>query len=536
MKSHQKESNIGKDIEQGTGAPPEVPKPGAHLASGEVYRKKIVDLEGRNPTLKHKDWKIPKTQERERHVIRSRAKLLKFNKLGAPESTGQELTLRELRDSLSSRKAFRDSEHVGYLYLLEGLNPEYVEAFGEYLNIDPGLFSRHQRTALWEGRHDGGISSKLASLEDPSKGFTMEYCELLYFAESPDTTSLRNPNDNRHINVSRKPKISKDIDLVGIMHRKASFWSQTDTNNSWEGEYNPYLREGARQSLRSVKALLIMDPPPPKTGEDESIILQGTSKDAKPVAMQVDLYQGGYLDFVDPTSLSEATRALGPPRTCVMDDLCFYWTHHKEICMSTSSLVATTFLQKIIASNYMMLEGYLGACLNELETDIRLTHIDKGKKNQTLQISEQWSILQSWSHRFPEYCGMIDDIMSRRKIPGNDSPPHEWTDCTRDFQEIKERMAELRRRAEMLNESFVGLAGMAGMQESLDEAKNVQLLTFLGLFFLPLSYISSLFAMPENYGPEKSRFWIYCSIAFPFALGFQSLGWLFIYLIRPKLH
>lgn len=53
----------------------------------------------------------------------------------------------------------------------------------------------------------------------------IEFAELLYFIDTPEPMSLRNPSDNRHINVSRKPKISTDLDQVDVMYRKARFWS-----------------------------------------------------------------------------------------------------------------------------------------------------------------------------------------------------------------------------------------------------------------------------------------------------------------------
>lgn len=42
------------------------------------------------------------------------------------------------------------------------------------------------------------------------------------------------------------------------------------------------------------------------------------------------------------------------------------------------------FLQKIVASYYTILAGYLESCLNELELSIRLTHVDKWPKHMTI--------------------------------------------------------------------------------------------------------------------------------------------------------
>ncbi|KAL1878145.1 hypothetical protein Daus18300_002061 [Diaporthe australafricana] len=234
-----------------------------------------------------------------------------------------------------------------------------------------------------------------------------------------------------------------------------------------------------------MAVVMLVDPSLPKHDGDPSkfTVLVGSSRTAKPQPMSVEHYQGGYLDFEDFEGLTPAQ----------------------------SALPTTIFLQKIVSSNYMIFVGYLESCLNELETSIRLSHVDKGTRNMTLKVSELWSILQSWSHRFPEYCGMLDDILkSHAKLrppspspnqPGPQPNARNWDGCFDDFEAISVKMNALRQRTELLAESFVGLASMAGMQESLDEARNVKILTLLGVFFLPLSWIAKV----SHYIP-KSRF------------------------------
>ena len=272
-----------------------------------------------------------------------------------------------------------------------------------------------------------------------------------------------------------------------------------------------------------VIALIVIDPPLPTKlvgGREKTVILVGTSKKADEISLMTEPYQGGYIDFIPYSTLGAAQTSQGPSRKCILDDLCFYWkNHHNRIKhVRESPLLATIFLHKIIASHYMILAGYLEASINELETAIMLSEVKEGAKHQALDVTEKWSILQSWSHRFPEYCGMIDDLLDWHPVPNLPTNCKDaWEDCQKDFKGIQRRLGNLRSRAQLLSESFVGLASMAGIQESLDEAKGVKVLTFLGFFFLPLSLISSLFAMPDDYGPEKNRFWLYAAIAFPTA-------------------
>lgn len=225
-------------------------RPGKHLASGDVYRKQVECLIPRNPNLDHKDWKIPET--RKTFAVPSRLRIAVFNDEGSlcqvqmfkSHGTESETFPPHMFMQEFSKAVSKLPPRSRCLYLLEGVNPRYVEAIGAHLTVDPAVFMRHQRTALWEGRQNGGNTARLASHEDVGTTFMMEYCELIYFDKDPESSSLRNPNDNRHINVSKQPHVKKgiklaDIQKVGIMHRKASFWSRRRpeaTGDGWDGK------------------------------------------------------------------------------------------------------------------------------------------------------------------------------------------------------------------------------------------------------------------------------------------------------------
>jgi hypothetical protein len=481
---------------------------GAHLAAAGPYRDAIANLENKNKNLVHRDWKVPANRRNVKAPCR--IKLLMYDETGKPTNNGKPRDFQDATEFKNFMANIPANTPSRRLYLLEGVGPDYIATIGEHLNIDPAFFLRHQRTALWEGRHKAGNTAKLASAEHPWSNFFMEYAELLYFVDIPNSRSLRNPNDNRHINMSKMPIYAADLDRVGIMHRKASFWSE-----SFTGGWN---------------ALILIDPGLPRkveAGITKTDILVGSSKHADPVPLETDLYQGGYLDFIPYTTAAQEKTSCAPPRNCMLEDMCHYWEKHHTMVsghIKDSSLFATIFLQKIIASNYMILIGYLEANVNELETAILLHEVKENKKHQTMHVTEQWSILQSWSHRFPEYGGMVEEIIDWHEEAAenlNATGKAEWAKLTKDFKAIKRQLDILRDRTQLLSDSFVGLASMAGIQESLDEAKAVKILTVLGFFFVPMSLVSSLFAMPNKdtliHVPDKGvlgGFRYYALIAF----------------------
>lgn len=201
-------------------------------------------------TCRHADWKVPAS--RKYHEVPSRVKWLQFDENGkrvgevknyrSADESASNVLRNDLARFRNSRLAVSDSltaTSTRNLYILEGLNPEFVGVLGANFDIDPTFFSRHKRTALWEGVHEGGNTSKLPSADHASLGFMMEYCEILHFNEPPrGRQAMRNPHDNRHIDLSAKPEhLESNLDKVGNMHRKASFWVNADRgDDGWDGK------------------------------------------------------------------------------------------------------------------------------------------------------------------------------------------------------------------------------------------------------------------------------------------------------------
>jgi hypothetical protein len=66
-------------------------------------------------------------------------------------------------------------------------------------------------------------------------------------------------------------------------------------------------------------------------------------------------FSGGYCDFVKHIEFGQ-TVPKGPPRTSMLEDLCFYWTEHGDkLEESFRPAFATFFMHKIVVSHYMQL-------------------------------------------------------------------------------------------------------------------------------------------------------------------------------------
>jgi hypothetical protein len=257
--------------------------------------------------------------------------------------------------------------------------------------------------------------------------------------------------------------------------------------------------------------LLLVDPP-----LDDVLI--GPSNDAKSFAVASEPYQGGYQDFIPYDDITQACSTPAPPRTSILEDICHYWEHHYQLVNieSDKPVLSTVFLQKIAASNYMLLTEYLRSLANELGW--RLSR-DLNQMNIP-GLEEGWSDLQSWMPRCSEYGDMVESILLLGDIIKGQrvgSTVAHWTDCLEDFCLIQKNLIKLKSRADAHVASFMGLAGIAGNRQSLNEARSVHILTVLGTFFIPLSFCTGLFSMSSGYLPGEGRFWIYLTLAMPLA-------------------
>ena len=237
-------------------------------------------------------------------------------------------------------------------------------------------------------------------------------------------------------------------------------------------------------------------------------------------------YQGGYPDIMKYDDLNDACSTPGPSRESMLEDLSYYWTHYaKDILVEDDPIIATFFLKKIVASNYLLLTGYIGALLHELDYDV--SRRDRPISRLQIEwVEERWKDLQAWTRQCSQYCESLEETMYSFDIPRESEISKTWETGDRDFYIIQRKLLSMSNRSNDLLASFTGLAGILGNRKalkeanrSLQEAKSVKTLTFLGMLFLPLSLASGLLSMSGDYSPGGSQFWIYFAIAIPLILG-----------------
>jgi hypothetical protein len=203
---------------------------GSYISAEGPYRDTIVRLGNKYPNLIQEDRKRYETN----FNYPSRAAHFDFDSSGRPRKEVF-VSLSELKNHLNSTSSTVAQSEQRRLYILEGTNADFVETLGTALGVDPNVFLRHKRIALWENSHQTGNTPPLPSLINPQDNFLMEYCELLYFKAGLENFSMRSVTNERHFAVTRLP--DGKFDKVGISYKKASFWARKIGNAGWDGEF-----------------------------------------------------------------------------------------------------------------------------------------------------------------------------------------------------------------------------------------------------------------------------------------------------------
>ncbi|KAF7925558.1 uncharacterized protein EAE98_006783 [Botrytis deweyae] len=484
------------------------------LCSEGPYLEFIKSLKSRNPSIYKPD---PKNHRIGSRVGTSRSVALNV----CPDHTVTSehfKNVSELKNHFAQRvkdDGKGEPNKMQRVYILEGLDPQFIEAYGSYFFMNPMFFARQGRNTIWDMRDiQEGFSDSppLPSLENPDKCFRLKYREMRKFGPEYDHWRTICATSGSHVSgIGFEYK----LDSLAAVERKCSFWFRdaADNQGGWD-------------------AVILCEPPVHKVYRARSLF---------PQEIKNELFQGGYMDFLDLDVLIRdgLNGALdGPPRTCMFDDLCFYFEHHSPLLFemegATPPLIASAFLKKIVASHYMKLIDYFEIIVQRLKRAEGLLsrQTDKQDYNSWPEQREQWSSLQL-THRFlSEYSSDIQYIIQTLRISTSPPYPTHYLSSTLDFPFIHNSLSNLYSRVTTIISSTQGLSSIVANREALHEArlsvreaKNSKTLTFIGLVFIPLAYTSALFSMSGEYRPGGEEFWVYWVTSVPIMVLVFAVTW-----------
>ncbi|KAK0741408.1 hypothetical protein B0T18DRAFT_354092 [Schizothecium vesticola] len=482
------------------------PRDGDWLSSPGEYQDLINKLSAADPRLrsrctKNLRQKIPWPQPNARLVVLE----------GGPDgsSFGQpvEHDAASLNAYLKDQPAAPAPAKLRRVFILEGLHPDYIASLGGHFGMHPSMFIDHERVIVMSSfMKQGSDTFGLPSAAQASEHRTIKYHEPIGLSRNVQGCfKMCCAETGRHVAVTRVQGRFLD---VGVVRRKCTIWRRENHGGGWD--------------------CIILTDPPLRTVQisEQSLASKAGYRPlpAKPVAVSPCLFQNGYTDFT-PHSVQLSSPGLGPPRTSMLLDLCFYLQHHtSHLPLKPSVDPPSTFARKIIASHYLALFNFSRGLVSDVQFHMSRHGQDAFEHlSATFVDAGQWSDVQALERRMGEYCEDVEDAMLRCDIPLSDELSRvvtsaDWSESAVDFQMLRIRLRDVRRRAELLNAAITGLASVSGSKQALREAQSTKALTLVGLVFIPLAYTATLFSMTEPYGPGGDMFWLYFAIAGPLIL------------------
>ncbi|EWG53289.1 hypothetical protein FVEG_11752 [Fusarium verticillioides 7600] len=404
---------------------------------------------------------------------------------------------RELDQHFQEYKAKKSAKRR-IIYILEGLNPEFISILGGHLMIHPILFTDH---LWWKSVSSTGHNIDNIALAISAQDYIcFEYPENFWLNADDNSSYQSNCLKTGRIiikNVLEEDYVSLTVD------RKCSFWSSMlSANGGWN-------------------AVILCDPPPLVIGPEENeIFLQPRAS--------------GYNDIL---AFEDQIECLtGPPRTSMFDDLHYYLKRHSSYLNLEEPSAPTFFIENIVLQHFLQQHDVL---------KIDVLNIQYRMANSML---ETLTPADLEAHRYNGHCDEINlidncDKLSRvigrlsqlnpRIVSGNES----WKDPRPKFEALYRRFQDLLQQCRAVNSSIAGLVSLVhattANKEAIasnKEAKRARVLVLVGLVFVPLSLASSLFSMAEPYSPGHSHFWVYFAVSLPLAIATVAIY--FIYDLR----
>jgi hypothetical protein len=229
---------------------------------GKPYLQCLESLHGAFPALKSFLEKLANESEPGREAVKThyrkkhgrvpgRCVCLKFedDKVSVVKEGGFEspATLRTYLENNPATQSRANKQRR--LFILEDMEPDYVNALGYHLGVDPLVFSEQMNT--WNFTDSWSIPYRgLPSMSVPAQSFTLRYYELrtLFAPKSIDVLSLqmsfainrRRYERWRDVDV---PSVGKPDRRHAFVRRCASFWTSQDPTEKeakdglgWDGK------------------------------------------------------------------------------------------------------------------------------------------------------------------------------------------------------------------------------------------------------------------------------------------------------------
>ncbi|CAN9191651.1 unnamed protein product [Alternaria alternata] len=454
-----------------------------------------------------------------------------------------------LRGYLQKKPATQSrNEKHRRLFILEDMEPDYVDALGHHLGVDPLVFSEQMNT--WNFTDSWSIPHRgLPSMSIPEQSFTLRYYELRTLLEpkSVDVLSLQTS-----FAVNRRGSLSDgtpdDLGWDAVILVDPAFAATcavppAKPTKPDELKFNGLpINPSALKTLEECQILQAEKP-----FKSRSALWRAQDWGAPPALQGTPHWSWPYhngCSTLAPLMFSEvgmrakeANVGIFQKRrnlTSAMDEMVFYWTK-----LATPDLIKKTN-EKSSNSAFYLLKHVAQHWVNQLElmnttiaraewfSDDYQAKIDdnlsKQKwKNDLLKINEIAKDINYMRRHLNHFWRAMYLNLERLGVQlGSESVDRDASlalqGAQKDFLTIHTRMQPLRDRAEALNSVSNDLANLRAAFRGVSDGEFSLRLSLFASVVFPLTLLAGIFSMGDDFRPGKPQFYKLWAIGVPVCL------------------
>ncbi|KAF2177342.1 hypothetical protein K469DRAFT_755152 [Zopfia rhizophila CBS 207.26] len=502
---------------------------GDWLCEAGEYRDYIHYICASQPSLRRPDpgnWFTPLAKRR------ARVKVLELDPMPLQRHFDGPNDVKRLEDYLSGPRATRGPTVGRRVVIMEGLRPDYIRVLGEHYGMEPSFFDMQARKGTTFKFDESFDNSKLPSLLEPNRSMCIRYYELWAYTGDicgPFNKLVHHDSNKGNLflwcSQTGRPILwhnwkygrgtPPQDQLLLVVPRKCSVWVKKDNPN------NP----------NEWEVVALCDPPPEEIYHEwRPVNNDQRSKHNAIYALAAGTLQpfdGGYEDFIPPTKgffqfkqwrtpstmlTPDSAWPVKLTRRSMLDDLFYYYLNHAALLNDYHD--PSFFIKKIAAARYLQLIAFVGHQVASIRA------ADWSGKDDNEALETKWSQFRS-----AQYIADIEATHLSLGISWGDpsaSNDSDWRSSSKDLQYISRRLAALRADYDHLTTAMVGLGGMIGNRQALADAtqslraaKTVKGLTFIAMFYIPLTFTAGLFSMTDGFSPGAREFKLYFAASIP---------------------
>jgi hypothetical protein len=427
------------------------------------------------------------------------------------------------------------------LYVVEDLSRDVIELLGSHLDIDPCFFREHIVDYAWFNTRDRWLNPPMLDLISRRQDwFNLRYVSARYHNDDEDYQKAR--KEAEQWNVLRRP----DDDL-----NNKAYWDALDAKVAIARQRLGFWSRRAEPGKEQV-AVLLLDP----TIQAGHTLWYGV-RNWEPIP-----------------SFKTERPPQGPPRKSWFEDF-LYWAQRPPYPALRSTAVLSSnrsssshtvagstvnidasidaniglspvcrpvqAILHMVGSEWLTMTDYIKTRLTQIDWEISFP---EQFIRRDADIDSALKKLHVWRRLVPLYREMLEETIHRvflfpaPMLPQSHCTLSETCQCAAhtlnngpngaiscfhgDFRRIKSYMEEHQSRVDRLTSVVTAVMSITDSRHSMDENRNVASLTWLATFFVPMSFVSSLFSMQTDITQSRATFGWYFAAALP--LSFVALG------------